>query len=68
MAISIGKHPVLMDAHSADGKPILAIWSEARTIYRRIDSYFWKVDGCRQTVTRRPDGSFYIKLIGGRPA
>jgi hypothetical protein len=48
---------------------MIAMWSALRTVYQRKDgSFYWVIEGHRQDLTRRPDGSFYLKTIGGEPA
>lgn len=65
--MNVGKHAVLVDAYK-DGSPAIAIWSGLRTIHRRVDgTFFWVIDGRRETITKRDDGTFYLKLNNGVP-
>lgn len=44
-----------------NGKSVIAMWSDTRTIYERKDGTFYiMVEGRRLTIERLPDRSFYL--------
>ena len=48
-----------------NGKSVIAMWSDTRTIYERKDGTFYiMVEGRRLTIERLPDGSFYLASHG----
>ena len=57
-----GKERVLIDNY-CDGKPVLAIWSEPKTVTKRKNgSEFIRLGDQRHAVTRKPDGTLYLRL------
>ena len=44
-----------------NGKSVIAMWSDTRTIYERKNGTFYiMVEGRRLTIERLPDRSFYL--------